>query len=88
VGERTAGAVLAGRCFLLSDRSLLYLAVAGIRGDGERLEGGAWNRTSRSWTLFDLPTAPIRNCRRRSISPVVELGKARAIQHCWHTVQD
>jgi carboxyl-terminal processing protease len=39
VGERTAGAVLAGRCFLLSDRSLLYLAVADIRVDGERLEG-------------------------------------------------
>jgi carboxyl-terminal processing protease len=39
VGERTAGAVLAGRAFLLSDRSLLYLAVADILVDGERLEG-------------------------------------------------
>lgn len=39
VGSRTAGAVLAGRPFLLSDRSLLYLAVADVRVDGERLEG-------------------------------------------------
>jgi carboxyl-terminal processing protease len=39
VGERTAGAAVAGSCFLLSDRSLLYLAVADFRVDGERLEG-------------------------------------------------
>jgi len=39
VGQSTAGAVIAGRAFLLSDRSLLLLAVADIRVDGERLEG-------------------------------------------------
>ena len=39
VGRRTAGAVVGGSCFLLSDRSLLYLAVADSRVDGERLEG-------------------------------------------------
>ncbi len=39
VGERTAGAVVAGKPFLLSDRSLLFLAVADVRVDGERLEG-------------------------------------------------
>ena len=39
VGARSAGAVMGGRCFLLSDRSLLYLAVADTRVDGERLEG-------------------------------------------------
>ncbi|MFO0960419.1 MAG: S41 family peptidase [Isosphaeraceae bacterium] len=39
VGERTAGAVAAGRAFRLSDGSLLYLAVSGVRVDGERLEG-------------------------------------------------
>lgn len=39
VGTRTAGAVLGGRCFLLADRSLLYLAVTDVRVDGERLEG-------------------------------------------------
>jgi len=39
VGTRTAGAVVGGRCFLLSDRSLLYLAVMDSRVDGERLEG-------------------------------------------------
>jgi carboxyl-terminal processing protease len=39
VGRRTAGAVLAGRCFLLSDYSVLYLTASEIRVDGERLEG-------------------------------------------------
>ncbi len=39
VGERTAGAVVGGSPFLLSDRSLLYLAVIDSRVDGERLEG-------------------------------------------------
>jgi carboxyl-terminal processing protease len=39
VGERTAGAVLAGQPFLLADGSLLFLAVQDIRVDGEKLEG-------------------------------------------------
>jgi carboxyl-terminal processing protease len=39
VGERTAGAVVAGKPFLLSDRSLLLLAVADVLVDGHRLEG-------------------------------------------------
>jgi carboxyl-terminal processing protease len=39
VGERTAGAVMGGRAFLLSDRSLLYLAVMEVLVDGVRLEG-------------------------------------------------
>jgi carboxyl-terminal processing protease len=39
VGERTAGAVVAGAPLLMSDGSLLYLAVADARIDGERLEG-------------------------------------------------
>jgi carboxyl-terminal processing protease len=39
VGERTAGAVLAGKINLLADGSLLYLAVHDILADGERLEG-------------------------------------------------
>ncbi len=39
VGERTAGAVLAGRFNVLSDGSLLYLAVNDVRVDGVRLEG-------------------------------------------------
>jgi carboxyl-terminal processing protease len=38
VGERTAGAVVGGRAFLLSDRSLLYLAVRDVEVDGVRLE--------------------------------------------------
>ena len=39
VGERTAGAVVAGSSFILQDGSLLYLAVADVTVDGERLEG-------------------------------------------------
>lgn len=39
VGERTAGAVLGGRVFLLRDGSILYLAVRDVRVDGEALEG-------------------------------------------------
>ena len=39
VGTRSAGAVMGGKCFLLADRSLLYLAVADYGVDGERLEG-------------------------------------------------
>lgn len=39
VGERTAGAVVAGQPFALADGSLLYLAVADVLVDGARLEG-------------------------------------------------
>lgn len=39
VGEPTAGAVLAGRCFLLSNDDVLYLAVRDVLVDGKRLEG-------------------------------------------------
>ena len=39
VGEKTAGAVVAGRCFPLSNGDALYLAVSDVLVDGERLEG-------------------------------------------------
>lgn len=39
VGSKTAGAVVAGRAFVMKDGSLLYLAVADVKVDGERLEG-------------------------------------------------
>jgi C-terminal processing protease CtpA/Prc len=39
VGERSAGALLAGTAFLLSDGSLLILAVNDVSVDGERVEG-------------------------------------------------
>jgi carboxyl-terminal processing protease len=39
VGERTAGAYVAGGPFCLSDGSLLVLAMSDARVDGERLEG-------------------------------------------------
>lgn len=38
-GETTAGAVLAGRIFLLSNDDALYLAVCDLNVDGQRLEG-------------------------------------------------
>jgi carboxyl-terminal processing protease len=39
IGSRTAGAVLAGRAYLLSDGSLVLVAVADVLVDGRRLEG-------------------------------------------------
>ena len=39
VGTRSAGALLAGRAYVMSDGSLLLLAVADVSVDGERLEG-------------------------------------------------
>jgi carboxyl-terminal processing protease len=39
IGSRTTGAVLAGRAYLLSDDSLLLVAVADVLVDGRRLEG-------------------------------------------------
>lgn len=39
VGETTAGAVVAGRGFLLSNRDVLYLATSDVEVDGRRLEG-------------------------------------------------
>ncbi len=39
VGTRTAGAVLGGRPFILSDGSILYVAVQDARVNGVRLEG-------------------------------------------------
>ena len=39
IGTTTAGAVLAGRIFLLSNGDALYLAVRDIGVDGKRLEG-------------------------------------------------
>jgi carboxyl-terminal processing protease len=39
IGSRTAGAVLAGRAYLLSDGSFVLVAVADVLVDGRRLEG-------------------------------------------------
>ncbi|MCI5139218.1 MAG: hypothetical protein D3922_12565 [Candidatus Electrothrix sp. AR1] len=39
IGTKTAGAVLAGRIFLLSIGDALYLAVRDVRIDGIRIEG-------------------------------------------------
>lgn len=55
VGERTAGAVLGGRPFLLSDRSLLYLATLDVEVNGVRLEGVGVQPDI--WVQDDLPYA-------------------------------
>jgi carboxyl-terminal processing protease len=39
IGERTAGAVMGGRCFLLPGKLLLYIAAFDVLVDGRRLEG-------------------------------------------------
>ena len=39
IGQRTAGAVMGGRCFLMPGNFLLYLATLDVLNDGQRLEG-------------------------------------------------
>lgn len=55
IGTRTAGALLAGRGFLLSDGSFLMVAVTDVAVDGERLEGRGVEPTVE--VPFDLPYA-------------------------------
>jgi C-terminal processing protease CtpA/Prc len=55
IGERTAGALLAARGFVLSDDSLMIIAVDDVAVDGERLEGRGVEPTIR--VPFDLPYA-------------------------------
>src|SRR3954453_12433165 len=55
IGERTAGALLAARAFLLSDASLMIVAVDDVTVDGDRLEGRGVDPTIR--IPFDLPYA-------------------------------
>jgi C-terminal processing protease CtpA/Prc len=59
IGTRTAGALLAGRAFLLSDGSLLLLAVSDVSVDGERLEGRGVEPTIE--VPFDIPYAAGRD---------------------------
>jgi carboxyl-terminal processing protease len=55
IGTRTAGALLAGRGFLLSDGSFLMVAVSDVTVDGERLEAKGVEPTIE--VPFDLPYA-------------------------------
>lgn len=76
VGERTAGAVLAGRPFLLADGSLLFLAVQDVEVDGERLEG--IGMTPDVPVAADLPYAEGRDPQlERALDVAVERIKAR-----------
>lgn len=59
VGTRTAGALLAGRGFLLSDGSFLMVAVNDVAVDGERLEGRGVTPTVE--VPFDIPYAEGRD---------------------------
>ena len=59
IGERTAGALLAARAFLLSDDLLMIVAVDDVTVDGERLEGRGVDPTIR--VPFDLPYAAGRD---------------------------
>lgn len=59
VGTRTAGALLAGRGFLLSDGSFLMVAVNDVSVDGERLEGKGVAPTIE--VPFELPYAAGRD---------------------------
>jgi carboxyl-terminal processing protease len=53
IGTRTAGALLAGRGFLLSDGSFLMVAVNDVAVDGARLEGVGVSPTIE--VPFDIP---------------------------------
>jgi carboxyl-terminal processing protease len=76
VGERTAGAVLAGQPFLLSDGSLLLLGVQDIQVDGERLE--EIGVTPDVPIAADLPYAEGRDPQlERALDVAVERIKAR-----------
>ena len=59
IGTPTAGAVLAARAFLLSDGSLLLLAVNDVFVDGQRLEGVGVPQRLRCLLLWNMPRAKI-----------------------------
>ena len=89
VGERTGGAVLGGRPFVLSDGSLLYLAVTDGEVDGQRLEGVGVkpdiavedNLPFAQGADRQLETALRLATRKRELtSNLVSLGQVNAIQ--------
>jgi len=53
IGETTAGAVVGGTAFMLADDSMLFLAVADVEVDGQRLEGKGVRPTIE--VPFDIP---------------------------------
>ena len=59
IGSRTAGALLAGRGFLLSDGSFLMVAVNDVTVDGERIEGKGVQPTIE--VPFEIPYAAGRD---------------------------
>jgi carboxyl-terminal processing protease len=76
IGEQTAGALLAARAFLLSDGSLLILAVNDVAVDGERLEGKGVAPTIE--VPFELPYASGKDPQlNEAISVLSDGTKAR-----------
>ncbi len=65
IGTRTEGAVLAATAFLISDDSLLLLAVDDVRVDGRRLEG-----------VGVKPTVPVAFDRRHAAGADPQLDRA------------
>ena len=77
VGEKTAGAVVGGRCFLLSNGDALYLAVVDVSVDGVRLEGVGVRpdievpriaeTTANHWTRDPQINAAVQQCVSESL---------------------
>ena len=81
VGSKTAGAVLAGRAFIMQDGSLLYLAVADVLVDGQRLEGKGVAPDLD--VPFPVPYAQGRDPQKEgAIAAVVEaIGNGKRLNH-------
>jgi carboxyl-terminal processing protease len=75
IGTRTAGALLAGRGFLLSDGSFLMVAVNDVAVDGERLEGKGVAPTIE--VPFDIPYAGGRDPQLDKAVQVLSEGGSR-----------
>ncbi|MCC7251824.1 S41 family peptidase [Hyphomicrobium sp.] len=74
IGARTAGALLAGRGFLLSDRSFLMVAVNDVTVDGERLEGTGVAPTVE--VPFEIPYAAGRDPQLEKAIEILSQGEA------------
>ena len=72
VGQRTAGAVVAGRAFLLSNGAVLYLAVLDVHVDGQRLEGVGVAPTVEVGRPIDDPADPQLQAALDAVADAIE----------------
>lgn len=79
IGERTAGAVVGGRVFELSDAGVLYLAVMDVHVDGKRLEGVGVEPDIR--VPFELPYASGADPQLERAIQEIERAVEMANQH-------